>query len=411
MVFAILVRKALARKKIIKPKRVRVEQLMELIPDQLLDEIALHMEADKWVPKLKAKQIFLLIMYTLLEGDRISLRYMEEIYNSPDFKDLAGYNLSDTAYTSIRDRLISLEASYFKKIYEHLYEQIDQHYNVPSLKKYNIKRYDSTMIAVFSHLLPGMKVGNTQKNKTQVKLTTEFTNDFLVRLKFFKDQDYLSEETALKEVITESTHGKDDLIVFDRGLKSREAFKDFTKQKIQFVTRLNLNTRYQVIQQHQSCVGIVDKNLEYLWDNIVYLYGNASKLYKVPLRMIKVKIKGKDDYMFLLTNVLDLSAQQIAQIYKKRWDIEVLFRFIKQEMNATHFVSNHPNAIQTMLYSTLITAMLLLVYKKLNKITSYKIAKLRFFKELKATVMLRILEASDGTIWMKQNLKCYIQHE
>lgn len=411
MVFAILARKTLARKKIIRPKKVKVEELLKLIPDSLLEEIALHMEADKWVPKLKAKQIFLLIMYTLLEGDRISLRYMEEIYNSPEFKDLIGIELSDTAYSSIRDRLISLDASYFEKIYEHLYKELDKHYNTPALEKYNIKRYDSTMIAVFSHLLTGMKVGNTQKNKTQVKLTTEFTNDFLVRLKFFKDQDHLSEETALKEVIMESTHSKDDLIVFDRGLKSREVFKNLTEQKTQFVTRLNLNTRYQVVEQHQSCVGIEDENLEYLWDNIVYLYGNGSKLYQEPLRMIKVRMKGKDSCMFLLTNVLDLPIQQIAQVYKKRWDIEVLFRFIKQEMNATHFVSNNSNAIQTMLYSTLITTMLLLVYKKLNGINSYKIAKIRFFKELKATVMLRILETTDGTIWVKQNLKYYIQKE
>jgi len=399
------------RKKVMAPKKVKVEELMKLVPASLLDEIALHMEADKWVPKLKAKSIFLLIMYSLLEGDRISLRYMEEIYNSPDFKRLAGLGLSDTAYNSIRDRLISLDCSYFKAIYEHLYLEIQKHYDEPQLGKYNIKRYDSTMIAVFGHLLEGMKVGNTKKNKTQIKLTTEFTNDFLIRLKFFSDQDHVSEETALKEVIMESSHGKEDLIVFDRGLKSREVFNQLTTNQTQFVTRLNLNTRYQIIEQHQSCIDIEDEELEYIWDNLVYLYGNASVLYKEPLRMIKVKIKKTGGYMFFLTNVLHLCTSQIAKVYKKRWDIEVLFRFMKQEMNSTHFVCNNANAIQTMLYSTLITSMLLLVYKKLNKISSYKIAKIRFFKELQATVMLRIIEATDGNYWMKRNLKYYIQNE
>ena len=401
----------MARKKVIQSKKVKVEELLKLIPDSLLDEIALHMEADKWVPKLKAKSIFLLIMYSLLEGDRISLRYMEEIYNSPNFRQLAGLNLSNTAYNSIRDRLVSLDSSYFKAIYEHLYTQIQQHYDSPQLAKYNIKRYDSTMIAVFSHLLHGMKVGNSQKNKRQVKLTTEFTNDFLIRLKFFSDQDHLSEETALKELIMDSIHDQNDLIVFDRGLKSRQVFQQLQAEQTQFVTRLNLNTRYQIIEQHQPCTDIEDEELEYIWDNLVYLYGNASTLYKEPLRMIKVKIKQSGDHMFLLTNVLSLDCTQVASVYKKRWDIEVLFRFIKQEMNSTHFVCYDTNAIQTMLYSTLITTMLLLVYKKLNKISSYKIAKLRFFKELQATVMLRILEANDGNFWMKQNLKCYIQNE
>ena len=401
----------MARKKIIQAKRVKVEELLELVPDSLLDKIALYMEADKWVPKLKAKSIFQLIMYSLLEGDRISLRYMEEIYNSPDFKGLAGLGLSNTAYTSIRDRLINLDASYFKAIYEHLYLEIQKHYDEPQLGKYNIKRYDSTMIATFSHLLEGMKVGNTKKNKTQVKLTTEFTNDFLIRLKFFSDQDHLSEETALKEVIMESTHSKEDLIVFDRGLKSRKVFNQLTENKTQFVTRLNLNTRYQVVEQHQTCEGVEDEKLEYIWDNIVYLYGNASTLIKEPLRMIKARTKETGEYIFFLTNVLGLSTIQIGKVYYERWGIEVLFRFIKQEMNATHFVCNNINAIQTMLYSTLITSMLLLIYKKLNKISSYKIAKIRFFKELQATVMLRIIEATDGNYWMKRNLKLYIQKE
>ncbi len=384
---------------------------MELLPEDLLDEVALHMEADKWVPKLKAKSIFLLVIYTLLEGDRISLRYMEEIYNSPDFKALAGFNLSDTAYNSIRDRLVSLDAAYFEKIYRHLYAQVLNHYDQPQLEKYNVKRYDSTMIAVFSHLLEGMKVGNTKKNKTQVKLTTEYTNDFLVRFRFFSDQDHLSEETALKEVIMEATHGKDDLIVFDRGLKGRKAFQQMEKHQVQFVTRVNTNTRFQVLEQHRPCMDKKDGELAYIWDNLVFLYGDGSKLYKDPLRLIKVKSHKDGKHMFFLTNVLHLDAIQIAKVYKKRWDIEVLFRFIKQEMNATHFVCNNINAIQIMLYGTLITTMLLLLYKKINQISSYKIAKIRFFNELKATVMLRILEAVGGNSWMKRNLKCYIQKE
>lgn len=384
---------------------------MNHIPDSLLEEIGLEMQVDKWVPKLKAKGIFKLIMYSLLEGDRLSLRLMEEHYNSPKFKELAGFQLSDTAYNSIRDRLIGLDSAYFEKIYEHLYTQIEQHYNEAQLGDYHIKRYDSTMIAVFSHLLQGMRVGNTKKHKTQIKLSTEFTNDFLIRLRFFKDQDYLSEETALKELIMNSSLGEKDLIVFDRGLKSRQVFKDLSDQKTQFVTRLNPNARFQILEQHQDCLGLEDEGLDYVWDNIVFLYGDGSKLYKEPFRLIKAKNKKDQKPILFLTNVLHLQTTQVAGVYKKRWDIEVLFRFIKQEMNATHFVCNHPNAIRVMLYGTLITAMLLLIYKKLNNISSYRMAKVRFFNELKATVMLQILEAEDGTAWMKLNLRKFIQKE
>ena len=89
----------------------------------------------------------------------------------------------------------------------------------------------------------------------------------------------------------------------------------------------------------------------------------------------------------------------------------MFFRFLKQEMNLTHFVSNNVNAIQVMIYCTLITAMLILVYKKQNGITSYKIAKILFFKEPEAVVILAVIETPQGLDRFRQNLKKYIQKE
>jgi IS4 transposase len=67
---------------------------------------------------------------------------------------------------------------------------------------------------------------------------------------------------------------------------------------------------------------------------------------------------------------------EIAEIYRQRWDIEVFFRYLKQNLNLKHIVSRNENAIKVMLYMTLILSILIIVYKKKNKISSYKIAKL-----------------------------------
>ena len=106
---------------------------------------------------------------------------------------------------------------------------------------------------------------------------------------------------------------------------------------------------------------------------------------------------------------MDLPAHMIAEIYQKRWDIEVLFRFLKQEMSLKHFVCHDTNAIQVMVYCILITAMLILVYKKKNEIKSYKIAKIQFFKELEASILLVLTESPDRVERFRQNLKYYIQ--
>ena len=94
-----------------------------------------------------------------------------------------------------------------------------------------------------------------------------------------------------------------------------------------------------------------------------------------------------------------------------RWDIEVLFRFMKQEMNLTHFVCNDENAIEVMLYCTLIASMLVLIYKKENRMKSYKRAKTHFFKELLYEVLLEMLEIPEATEHLKQNLMKFVQKE
>ena len=252
--------------------------------------------------------------------------------------------------------------------------------------------------------MSGMKVGNSSKNKHQLKLTTELTNDFGVRMKFFSDQAHLSEETALKEGIEEAQHDKKDLIIFDRGLKSRQTFKEFSDKNTQFVTRLNENVRYESLRQHQALPTIEHDEIRVIRDDIVYLYGDGRKLVEQEFRLIEVQTKETNKTLFFLTNVLDESAYLVAYIYRQRWQIEVFFKFLKQEMNLTHFVSHNENAIKVMLYCTLITAMLVLVYKKMNNITSYKKAKIQFFKELQANVILEVLELPNGVDKLKKYL-------
>jgi IS4 transposase len=106
--------------------------------------------------------------------------------------------------------------------------------------------------------------------------------------------------------------------------------------------------------------------------------------------------KNNREYkMAFITNNFDLTAKEITDIYKKRWDIEVFFRFIKQELNVSHLVSLNENGIKVMLYMTLIAAMLILVYKHANSL-SYKTAKRRFKMEVRNLLIREIVILSGG---------------
>ena len=92
---------------------------------------------------------------------------------------------------------------------------------------------------------------------------------------------------------------------------------------------------------------------------------------------------------------MELKPKEIADIYKQRWDIEVFFRFIKQELNVSHFLSVSENGINIKLYMTLIASMLLLLYKKINDL-GYKTVKRRFTIELWEAVVTVIVKECGG---------------
>ena len=100
----------------------------------------------------------------------------------------------------------------------------------------------------------------------------------------------------------------------------------------------------------------------------------------------KGKVKRVENEVYLITNDFGLTAKLIAEAYKKRWDIEVFFKFLKQNLSFSHFISTSENGIKVILYMTLITAMLVMIYKRENEM-GYTIGKFSFFMEMQDWVV------------------------
>jgi IS4 transposase len=80
--------------------------------------------------------------------------------------------------------------------------------------------------------------------------------------------------------------------------------------------------------------------------------------------------------------MLNVSALEVADIYKLRWDIELFFRFLKQNMHFDHLLSRKEHTINIVMYMSLISASMIYVYRRVNEIEGFKIAKMRFQNEL-----------------------------
>ena len=113
---------------------VSVPELLSMIPQSLLDQLAEELVVDKWVRKLNAEAIFKLVLYSLLHSERLSLRVMEENSRDPFFKALyPAFEADKATWVGIRNRLIQLDVRYCRRLYEAVYERAFELYGEKAL--------------------------------------------------------------------------------------------------------------------------------------------------------------------------------------------------------------------------------------------------------------------------------------
>jgi transposase len=247
-----------------------------------------------------------------------------------------------------------------------------------------------------SRLCQGMNVGRKKDGKKQIKYTIGFDGLLPCSVEVFTDQKSLSEDCTIPKVVFDYAKKKDGKIfVFDRGVQKRTTFEEMSQQKIEFVGRLNEGARKETIRIIEQGNGRRIGGLFLVSDEEIRLFRNSGKtITDETFRLITAQNETGETFVFL-TNIFDLEPDVITLFYRKRWDIEVFFRFIKQELNFSHFMSTNENGIKIILYMTLILAMLILIYKRINQI-GYKTAKRRFTIELDELIMAIVVQYCGG---------------
>jgi hypothetical protein len=364
---------------------IGVADLLKLIPEELLLDLAKETNVDFQVKKLYGRNVFNLLLYALIEKERIGLRGLEDLYGSRKFKTIFNLPASTKSakYNSFSARLATMNVRFFEQAYESVYEQCSQLYDESVLSlKYKITRVDSTMVCQSAcKLEQGINVGPKKDGKKQIKYTVTLTDMFPSSVEVFTEQSSISENLTIpKAILKVLDKHKDNVFVFDRGVSDRKVFCELDKNDCSFVTRLHVGARHVVVEDLHPETGFVVGNLTVLKDQRVYLYRTGTHVVEHPFRLIQTKSDKNVEYWFT-TNRFDLPIQEIIMIYKKRWDIEVFFRFLKQELNFSHLISVNLNGIKIILYMTLIAAMMILIYKRINEF-GYKTAKRRFSIEL-----------------------------
>jgi hypothetical protein len=161
------------------------------------------------------------------------------------------------------------------------------------------------------------------------------------------------------------------VVVDDRGYNDYRLFSKWTEEQVYFVTRMKDNALYTVVEQR-----VVPHNRSVLKDQIIVLSGSTAwGKCPYPLRRVEVWNEEKQQSLVFLTNQFDFGASTVAAIYKERWQIELFFKALKQNLKIKTFVGTSANAVKIQVWTALI-AILILRYLQLKSKFSWSLSNL-----------------------------------
>lgn len=336
-------------------------QLISLIDDSMIQKAVEKYNSDRYVKRFKSQDHLFSMIFCCIEkcnslrevsGGMLGLSGKEEtvrINHLPKKSTLADAN---------KGRKID----FFEEIYNNLLKKYsfvlsDSRVEIALGKK--VKIVDSTSISLFKDILKcvGRKSSNG-KSKGGIKSHTVINADEKVpNLVWFTSAATHDHQFLEKLKCDEHT-----VYIFDKGYNDYKAFEHFTNQKTGFVTRIKENAKFELTQTNDIPENIHSGVIS---DEIIEIEVNKEGV-KTTLKLRKIKYydrEHKRSFEFI-SNLFEFRADTIAALYKIRWQIELLFKQIKQNFPLKYFLGDNENAIKIQIYCVLIVNLLLGVIKK-----------------------------------------------
>jgi len=326
-------------------------QILKLVPRHEFEVLAkVHHKGRSFRTASRWSQFVCLSMAQLT--GRNSLRDMIENISAQAHRlyHLGSTKLSRSNLSRINeDKPYTLYEALFNKLLKRCQRHVPGHQFTFKNKLYSL---DASTIDLCLSMFPWAKFRST---KGAVKLHVGLNH-----------QGYLPEFVTLTEGnVSDITIGrtlnfpKESIVVMDRGYNDHLWYKRLTQKRIFFVTRLKVSAKYRVIKRHS-----VDKTTGLTSDQTIQ-FVSKDKPYKcpIPLRRVGYRDAETGKHYVFLTNHFGLPAKTIADIYKSRWQVELFFKWIKQNLKIKSFIGTSKNAVMTQIWVALCMYLLLAFLK------------------------------------------------
>lgn len=337
-------------------RNTRFQELMEGLPKKKFQQLVEELKADKYSKGFTCWDQLLSMIFAQLTGSE-SLRTLASRYNSQKHHH---YHLQTKAIkrSTLADANQKKDSELYKRLCEQLIQQT--HRDIKKECQEMLYLLDSTPI-----ILKGYRYDGWSKENM-----TRFTQGLKVHVLYAAEDKQPVEAYITNPNVNDIEYGRDLEIaakatyVFDKAYCDYNWWHRIDQQGAYFVTRLKVNAAVAVIEQKP-----IDTDSAILEDSIIkftnkYPGGHRRNHYQQPLRRVTVQRDNGSTPIVLVSNDLTRSAEEIATLYKSRWDIELFFKWLKQNLKIKKFMGCSENAVRTQIYIALITYLLVGMYHK-----------------------------------------------
>jgi hypothetical protein len=335
-----------------------IRQIIDLIPPHLLRSSTNLYNGDKGAFTYKTYDHFVAMLF----GQLNKLNTLDDISSSIGVSETF---IKDLGLTQSPAR--STMSDWHKKrnwqIFEHLFNSLLTYYKSSLLQNTNqqvIKEIEhkTVLLRDSSTISLCLKLFNWAKFRTAkggIKIHTQFDEAMMMPNFVTITEASVHDSKGFEKSVFE----KGTVIVEDKGYWDFGVIKARIIAENTFITRIKDNTVFTSIRELDLPD---DKDQHILKDQLINLTGKAAieaQLNEENLRLVTVYDAEKDMLLEVITNNLDWEASTIASLYKRRWDIEIFFKLLKQNLNVKTFLGTTENAVKSQIFIALIAYLLL----------------------------------------------------
>lgn len=334
-------------------------QLLSFLNKSQINRASKELGADKYVKKFTSYKHVVVMLFAVFEGYHSIRDTVLGLLSHATKLQHLGLDYIVRCST-LSDANARRPNELFAKVYYDTYGRYKDILSDSSLSKKDIVRLfimDSTTITLFKEILKG--VGRKPENghrKGGIKAHTIIDSQdnmpcFIRYTEASKHDHVLLKDVDLPE---------NSFICFDKGYVDYEQYEVFTSKTIWYVTRLKDNALYEAKQEFDIPD---DAHSGVLKDEEIELKFGKNKELKHKARRIAFWDDENKRVFEFITNNFDLAAEEIAMIYKKRWQIELLFKQLKQNFPLKYFLGDNENAIIIQIWAAMIANLLLTILR------------------------------------------------